>query len=263
MELGLKDKIAIVAGASKGIGKAIALGLAKEGAKVAICARNKERLEKTAAEIVAQTGGEVLPIGADVSKENEARGFVKQAIQKWGTVHILVTNAGGPPPAYFAETNPKMWEEAFHLTLMSALNMAWEAIPYMQKQKWGRIITMTSISVKQPIERLILSNSIRAAVVGWTKTLADELAKDNILVNSVCPGYTLTERVKALAENIAKQKGISVEEAFQGWERQIPLGRLADPEEIANLVVFLASEKASYLTGLVIAADGGYYRGLL
>ncbi len=263
MDLGIKGKVAVVAGASKGIGKAIALGLAQEGAKIAICARNKAILQESAQEIGKISGTEVLPIVADVSKESEARGFIKKAVQKWGTVDILITNAGGPPPAHFLETNSEMWQEAFNLTLMSALNMAWEAIPYMQKQKWGRIITMTSISVKQPINRLMLSNSVRAAVVGWTKTLADELAKDNILVNSVCPGYTLTERVKSLAQSIAKQKDISEREVFNDWEKQIPLGRLAKPEEIANLVVFLASERASYLTGLVIQADGGYYRGLL
>ena len=263
MELGLRDKIALVAGASKGLGKAIALGLAKEGAKVAICARHKDLLETTAHEIESILGSEVLPIKADVSISKEARKFVQKAVDYWGTVHILVTNAGGPPPAYFEETTEQMWEQAFHLTLMSALNMAWEAIPYMREQKWGRIIAMTSISVKQPIGRLMLSNSLRAAVVGWTKTLADEVAKDNILVNSVCPGYTLTQRVKVLAQNLAQEKNTQSKEIFKNWEEKIPLGRLASPEEIANLVVFLASERASYLTGNIIQVDGGYYRGLI
>jgi len=263
MDLGIKGKIAAVSGASRGLGKAIALGLAKEGVNVAICARNKEILEATAEEIKKITNTEILPIVADVSIAKQAKEFIHQTINHFGTIHILVTNAGGPPSAYFLETTVEMWEKTFHLTLMSALNMAWAAIPYMQKERWGRIIAMASISVKQPIERLILSNSLRAAIVGWTKTLADEVAKYNILVNSVCPGYTLTERVKQLAKTQASEKGITTEEIIKLWEKQIPLGRLAKPEEIANLVVFLASEKASYLTGTVIQVDGGYYRGLL
>jgi len=263
MDLGIKGKIAAVSGASRGLGKAIALGLAKEGVNVAICARNKEILEATAEEIKKITNTEILPIVADVSIAKQAKEFIHQTINHFGTIHILVTNAGGPPSAYFLETTVEMWEKTFHLTLMSALNMAWAAIPYMQKERWGRIIAMASISVKQPIERLILSNSLRAAIVGWTKTLADEVAKYNILVNSVCPGYTLTERVKQLAKTQALEKGKTTEEIIKLWEKQIPLGRLAKPEEIANLVVFLASEKASYLTGTVIQVDGGYYRGLL
>jgi 3-oxoacyl-[acyl-carrier protein] reductase len=174
-----------------------------------------------------------------------------------------VTNAGGPPPGLFVSLRPQDWVSGFNLNLMSVINLCAEVVPYMQRHRWGRIINITSISVKQPVDGLMLSNSIRAAVVGFAKTLSNELAPYNILVNNVCPGYTRTERVEELSASIAERKGVSRERVVKGWEETIPMGRMGRPEEFAALVAFLASERASYITGVSIPVDGGAVKGLL
>lgn len=263
LDLGLENRVAIVTGSSQGIGKAIAYGLAREGAKVTICARNEDTLKKTAEEIRSLTKAEVLPVKVDLSKKEFIKNMVGVTVQKFGKVDILVNNTGGPPSALFMETSEEDWREAVNSLLMSVVNCCMEVIPHMKRNRWGRIINMTSFAAKQPAERLILSNAIRAGVLGLTKTLANELADYGILVNAVCPGWTLTDRVEELAKSAAEKMNKSPEAVIAEWANNIPLKRLAKPEEIANLVVFLSSEKASYITGAVIQVDGGFIKSLI
>ncbi len=263
MELGLSGKIALVVASSKGLGKAVAIGLAREGAKVVICGRHKKDLNAASDEIAQSPGTVPLAVVADVTSVKDIKRLVHASIKKFGTVHILVTNAGGPPTGEFVKLSDEQWLDAVNLTLMSTVRLIREVIPHMQKQNWGRIINITSVSVKQPIDQLLLSNAIRAAVVGMAKTLSNEVAKDNILVNNVAPGFTLTKRLEELAEGLAKQRGVSKEEVLAGYAKSTAIGRLASPEEFANLVVFLASERASYITGTTIQVDGGYVKGIM
>lgn len=260
MDLGLKGKVALVAGASKGLGKAVALGLAREGAHVAILARDQARIELAAKEIREATNAQVIAITADVTRAEDVQRAIAETIQPFGTIHILVTNAGGPPPAAFMALTEEQWQSAVNLTLMSAVRLSRAAIPYMQKQKWGRILHIGSYSVKHPIENLMLSNSIRAAVVGLGKTQALELGKDGILVNSVLPGWTMTERVDQLMNDRASRNSTSAQDESDKIAKEIPLGRMGKPEEFANTVVFLASECASYVNGVALAVDGGATR---
>jgi 3-oxoacyl-[acyl-carrier protein] reductase len=263
MDLGLKNRVALVCGASKGLGKAVAQGLAREGARLAICSRKLENIQQAAEEIRRESETEVIPLPCDLSSSEEARLFFREAHRQYGRVDILVNNAGGPPSLPFLEISEDHWQEAFQLTLMSAATLMKAAIPLMQSQKFGRIINLTSVAVKQPILGLILSNALRTGLVGLAKTLATIYAPDNVLINNVCPGYTLTERVRELSEVIAQRQETTPEAVIQSWEAEIPMGRLGRPEELADLVVFLASERAGYLTGATIQVDGGYYRGLM
>jgi 3-oxoacyl-[acyl-carrier protein] reductase len=245
-----------------GLGRAVAYGLAHEGTSLALCARGKDHLDKTAAAIRQETGATVWTRPTDVAKPEEASSFVQEAASHFGTVDILVNNAGGPPSATFLELTDEQWQAAVQLNLLSTIWLSREAVPYMREQRWGRIINMTSISVKQPIDGLMLSNAVRAGVIGFAKTLANELAADNVLVNNVCPGYMSTDRLGELAKILAEKKGESPESIMRAWEESIPLRRIGTPEEFANLVVFLASDRASYITGNSIQIDGGYYRGI-
>jgi len=260
MELGLSGKRALVAAASRGLGKAIALRLAEEGVEVAICARGLSKLEETAKEIEKATGAEVLAVQADLSDYGDIKRLVSLVEGEFGGIDILVSNAGGPPSGPFMELSDAQWEGAFRLTLMSAVRLAREAIPGMIARRWGRVVFSTSVSVKQPIENLVLSNSLRLAVIGLAKSLANELAGYNITVNSVCPGATATARLEELIEAQAAREGISYEEARRRWLEDIPMGRLGRPEELADLVAFLASERAGYITGTAIQVDGGAVR---
>ncbi len=260
MDLGLKGKVALVAGASKGLGKAVALGLAREGAHVAIISRDQKRIDSAAKDIRDATGAQVLAIAADVTRAEDIQRSVDETVKRFGTLHILVTNAGGPPPAAFMALTEEQWQSAITLTLMSAVRLSRAAIPFMQKQKWGRILHLSSYSVKHPIENLMLSNSIRSAVVGLSKTQALELAKDGILVNSILPGWTLTERVDQLMNDRATRSNTSVRDESAKIEKEIPMGRMGKPEEFANVVVFLASECASYVNGVALPIDGGATR---
>ena len=262
MDLGLKGRVAIVAASSEGLGRAVAMGLAREGARLALCARTRSTLESTAEEIRQATGAEVLAAPVDVTVYDEVRRFVNQARERFGQVDICVTNAGGPPSKAFAETTIEDWQAGVKLNLMSTLYFAREVLPVMQKQRWGRLIAITSVSVKQPIDGLILSNAVRAAVSGLVKSLSNEYGKDNVLVTNVCPGYTLTARLDELASKLARAEGVEPHEIRARWASQIPMGRLGTPEEFANLVVFLASERASYITGVSVAVDGGFVKGI-
>jgi 3-oxoacyl-[acyl-carrier protein] reductase len=262
MDLGLKDRVAIVAASSQGLGKAVAMGLAREGAKLALCARTAATLNATAEEIRKATGVEVLARDMDVTDAEQVRRLVAETLERFGRVDICVTNAGGPPSKAFAETSVEDWRNAVNLNLMSTLYFAREVLPLMQKRRWGRLIAITSVAVKQPIDGLILSNAVRSAVSGLVKSLSNEYARDNVLVSNVCPGYTLTARLDELAGKLAAAEGVAPEKIHERWSAAVPQRRIGRPEEFANLVVFLASERASYITGVSIAVDGGYTKGI-
>ena len=263
MDLGLRGKVAIVAAASKGLGRAVAEELAAEGVKLAICSRDAEAIEAVGHEIAKATGAEVLARAADVSRTADIAMFVDAALQIFGRVDILLTNSGGPPAGRFESMDASEWQKATELVLYGPIELARRVLPGMEQRRWGRILNVTSIAVKQPIENLMLSNSLRAAVVGWARTLANEVGQFGVTVNNLLPGYTRTERVEELSHGIAKREGITPEKAVSRWEREIPLGRLAEPREFAAMAAFLASERASYITGQSIAVDGGWIKSLL
>lgn len=263
METGLKGKVALVSGASRGLGRAVAEGLAAEGCALAICARGAEGLASAAEDIAQQHGVQVRHEAIDLSQAEAGTEFVQRALQQYGRVDVLVNNAGGPPAGGWEDFSQADWRRVVELTLFSAQEMTREALPVMRENGWGRVINMTSISVKQPLAGLMLSNSIRAAVVGWAKSLADEVASQGITINNVMPGYIHTERVEALLAHKAKTQGISRDQALAEVVKAIPLGRAGRPEEFADLVVFLASERASYITGASYLIDGGMHRGLM
>jgi 3-oxoacyl-[acyl-carrier protein] reductase len=263
MDLGLKGRVALVAAASKGLGRAVAEELAAEGAKLAICSRDAEAIEAVGNEISNATGAEVLARAADVSRAGDIETFVDTALRIYGRVDILFTNGGGPPPGKFEAHDAAAWQRAAELVLFAPVELARRVLPGMKERRWGRILNLTGIAAKQPVDNLMLSNSLRAAVTGWARTLANEVAPFGVTVNNVLPGYTRTERVEALALANAKRDGITPEQAVARWEREIPLGRLGEPREFAALTAFLASERASYITGQSIAVDGGWIQALL
>jgi 3-oxoacyl-[acyl-carrier protein] reductase len=262
MDLGLKERAAIVTAASSGLGKATALALAAEGANLLISARGEDQLRSAADEIRSATGVEVGTVPGDVTGESHARELVAEAHGRFGRLDILVTNAGGPPAGFFNDFTSAHYREAIELNLLSAINLCREAVPLMRERGWGRIVAITSLAAKQPIENLILSNTARAGVLGFMKSLSRQVAADAITVNTVCPGYHLTERLKSMALLTAQNEGETIEDIYARWAATIPAGRIGDPKEFASVVAFLCSERASYVTGTVIQIDGGAYKAL-
>ena len=262
MDLGLKNRVAVVAASSQGIGRATAEAFAAEGCRVAMCARNSQTLQAAADKIRKEHGVEVLAEAFDVTDAADVGRFVAAVAKKFGTVDICVTNAGGPPAKGFLSASLEEWQRALELNFLSTVYFAREVIPHMQRQRWGRIITLTSITTKQPVADLVLSNAVRAAVVGLVKSLANEFGKDGILVNNVGPGFTATDRLKELAKTRAAATGKTEQDLFDGWAADAPLKRLGQPREVAETIVWLASERASYITGQTVLVDGGVYKGL-
>jgi 3-oxoacyl-[acyl-carrier protein] reductase len=262
MDLGLKNRVALVAASSQGIGRATAEAFAAEGCRVAMCARNPQTLQAAAEEIRKQYSAEVLAQAFDVTDAAAVKSFVAAVADKFGSIDICVTNAGGPPAKGFLAAILEEWQRALEMNFLSTLYFAREVIPHMQRKRWGRILTITSITTKQPVADLVLSNAVRAAVVGLVKSLANEFGKDGILVNNVGPGFTATDRLKELAKVHASNSGKSEQQIFEGWATDAPLQRLGEPREVAETIVWLASERASYITGQTVLVDGGLYKGL-
>ncbi len=263
MDLGLSGRVALVGGSSRGLGRAIAGELAAEGADVVICARTRGPLEEAAAEIRDAHGVKVAPVAANLTEPDDVRRVVEEGRAALGDVDVLVTNTGGPPSGPFEAHEPDAWRHAFRQNFESVLNLTRRVLPGMKKRGWGRIINITSIAVKQPVDGLMLSNSIRAGVTGFARTLANEVAPHGVTVNNVMPGYTATERLEDLATSMAEEEEVSPQAAFARWESEIPMGRIGEPRELAAVVAFLASERASYVTGQSLAVDGGWIRSLL
>src|SRR5215813_10169396 len=263
MDLGLKNKVALVAAASRGLGRAVAEELATEGASLIICSRKTETIERAGAEIKQQTGADVLALAADVSNSEDVARLVQSAVDRFGRFGILVTNAGGPPAGQFENFKLSQWEDATRLLLHSAVELSRHVLPGMKERRWGRILNITSIAVKQPVDNLILSNSLRAAVTGFARTLANETASFGVTVNNIMPGYTRTERVEELSRMMAEKDGITPEEFVARWEKEIPMRRIGTPREFAALAAFLVSERASYITGTSIPVDGGWIKALI
>lgn len=263
MDLGLKGRTAVVAGSSQGLGRAIADALAAEGADVVVNGRDATKLQRVRTEIARASGARVEAIARDLGEPGGAAALVDGAIALLGKVDVLVTNTGGPPSGPFESHSPEAWRAAIAQNLESVVELVRAALPGMKARRWGRIVNVTSITVKQPVEGLILSNAIRAAVTGFAKTIANEAAPHNVTINNVLPGFTRTERLVHLAEAISEREGVGVADAYARWEAETPMGRLGEPRELAAVAAFLCSEQASFVTGQSVAVDGGWIKGLL
>jgi 3-oxoacyl-[acyl-carrier protein] reductase len=264
MDLGLHGKVAIVCAASQGLGKAVALGLAREGAHTVVCSRNRRRITQAAREIASDPGvsSSVVPMVADLTRAGDVRKLVERTVKRFGRVDILVTNAGGPPVAAFLELDDRTWERGVRLTLLSAVRCIRAVLPHMRQHKWGRIINITSIAAREPIDDLVISSTLRPGILGMTKVLANRHAHEGITVNSVAPGFILTARQEEIAKARGKAQHQSPAQYLRGVARGIPAGRLGTPDELAHVIVFLASERASYVNGTTVSVDGGLSRGL-
>ena len=262
MDLNLKNKNAIVCASSQGLGKAAAIDLALEGVNLAICSRDQDKIDKTKAEILKRTNNQikVIALKANLNSSEQIETLYEEALNSLGSIDILVNNNGGPPPSTFDQLTDDDWQNAFNSTMMSCLRLSKLVMPQMKDRGWGRIINISSVSVKTPVNGLFLSNSLRMGVLGWSKALADELAPFGITVNTVCPGYTRTERVEAILESQSNASGLKKEDIEKSIANNIPMKRVGEAEDLAGLITFLASEKANYMTGLAVQVDGGSAR---
>ena len=263
MDLGLKTKVAVVGGASKGLGRACAQALAEEGAKVALCSRSQPDLERAAKEIRDGTGADVMILAGDLDQHDTIRRLIAATVERFGRLDILVNNSGGPPLARAATATEEQWATAVQRSLLFFARMSREALPHMKRQGGGRIINILASTVYQPIPNLALSGATRMGVVAWAKSLADEVGRDGILINNVCPGSILTERMLSNVTSRAKELKIPVDEALAQRAAETAVGRIGDPKEFSSLVAFLASERSSYITGTTMLVDGGLVRSML
>jgi 3-oxoacyl-[acyl-carrier protein] reductase len=262
MDLGLKDKVVIVAASSQGIGRAAAERFAAEGARLAICSRDDKKIRAVADAIHTRYGTDIVAEAVDVADTPSVERFCLAVADRFGRIDVCVANAGGPPSIDFLSIPMAEWRRAVEINFLSVVAFAHEVIPHMRRNGWGRFITITSVAVKQPVPELIMSNAVRNAVVGLIKSLANEFGRDGILFHNVGPGYTDTERVQQLAAVKAKAGGITEDEVKRQWAAASAVGRIGRPEEIADVIVWLASERASYLTGQTVLVDGGSYKGV-
>jgi 3-oxoacyl-[acyl-carrier protein] reductase len=262
MDLGLHNRTVIVAASSEGIAYAAADKFAAEGARLAICSRDEAKIHAAAEEIRRRHSAQVLAAALDVTDEAAVSAFVEQAAARFGSVDVCVANAGGPPAKMFLATTAEEWRRAAELNFMSVVHFARAVLPRMQRQKWGRLVTITSVSVRQPVSDLVYSNAVRAAVLGLVKSLSNEFGKDGITVNNVAPGYTATERLNGLIRKRAADLVIDEADYAAKLAADVPLQRLAQPEEVADAILWLASERASYVTGQTLLVDGGLFKGL-
>ncbi len=263
MKIDLKGKRALITASSRGLGYAAARELGAVGADLVICSRNQKNIEDAASLIMEETGASVLPVQADISLKQDIERIVKICTDKFESIDVLVNNAGGPPSTSLGDTTEKQWKDAFESLLMSVVRLTTSFVPVMKRRGWGRIINITSVSVKQPLPGLLLSNTLRAGIAGFAKSAALETAAYGVTINNVCPGMTKTERLKELAETISKMENKEAADVYRQWEEDIPAGRLGKPEELASLIAFLASDAAAYINGSTLCVDGGFVRSLL
>jgi len=263
MNLQIDNRVALVCGSTSGLGLAIAKQLVAEGCRTVLNGRDRDRLESAIAQVKSETSGEVIGSSADVSKADDCKRLVESVVERFGSIDILVCNAGGPPSTSFAKSEEQSWQNAIDLNLLSTITLCSAAVPHMQERSWGRIVCLTSVAAKEPLPGLILSTTARAGVLGFSKALADELATSHVTVNVVCPGYMQTERVDDLVRERAANEDRDPNDVLTELVARIPMRRMGKPEELAHTVAFLCSEHAEYITGVALQVDGGYIRSIV